>query len=165
MPNIRTIAPCLWFDNQAEQAAKHYTGIFKNSKVGTITRYGEAGQETHGQKPGTVMTVAFELDGQPFTALNGGPIFKFNEAVSFQINCETQKDIDYYWEKLGAGGDPEARQCGWLKDKFGVSWQVLPSILHELFKDEDSAASQRTMMALLQMKKLDIAALKKAHAG
>ena len=121
------IAPCLWFDDQAEPAAKFYTGIFPNSKTVKITRYGKAGQEVHGGKPGSVLTVAFELDGQAFTALNGGPVFKFNEAISFQVICDTQEEVDYYWEKLSAGGEPKAQQCGWLKDRYGVSWQVVPS--------------------------------------
>ena len=120
------IVPCLWFDSQAEEAAKYYTGIFKNSKITNVSHYTEAGREIHGRKAGSVMTVAFELDGQPFTALNGGPDFKFNEAISFQVICETQKEIDHYWDKLSQGGDPKAQQCGWLKDKFGLSWQVVP---------------------------------------
>src|SRR5687767_3156953 len=118
MPAIQKITPCLWFDHQAEDAAKFYTDIFPNSKIGKVTRYGEAGQEIHGQKPGTVLTVAFELDGQAFTALNGGPLFKFTEAISFQIDCQTQEDVDHYWDKLSAGGDKQAQQCGWLKDPF-----------------------------------------------
>ena len=159
------IAPCLWFDDQAEEAAKHYTGIFKNSKIGTISRYGEAGQEIHQRKPGSVMTVAFELDGQSFLALNGGPLFQFNEAVSLMVNCETQQEIDYYWEKLSQGGDKQAQQCGWLKDKFGVSWQVVPTALQDLLKDPNVEGSQRAMNAMLQMKKIDIAALKRAYDG
>jgi len=165
MPTVQRISPCLWFDSEGEQAARFYTGIFKNSRIVTITRYGKAGFETHHRPAGSVMTVLFELDGQEFTALNGGPLFKFNEAISFQVNCKTQKDIDYYWEKLSAGGDPKAQQCGWLKDKYGVSWQVVPTIMAELFKDENSAKAQRTMEAMLPMKKLDIAELKRANAG
>jgi predicted 3-demethylubiquinone-9 3-methyltransferase (glyoxalase superfamily) len=165
MPTVQRISPCLWFDSEAEEAARFYTGIFKKSRIVTITRYGKAGFETHHRPAGSVMTVLFELDGQEFTALNGGPLFKFSEAISFQVNCETQKDIDYYWEKLSAGGNPEAQQCGWLKDKFGLSWQVVPTMIATLFKDENSAKSQRAMEALLKMKKLDIAALKKAAAG
>ena len=165
MPTVQRISPCLWFDSEAEQAARFYTGIFKNSRIVTITRYGKAGFETHHRPAGSVMTVLFELDGQEFTALNGGPLFKFNEAISFQVNCKTQKDIDYYWEKLSAGGDPKAQQCGWLKDKYGVSWQVVPTIMAALFKDENSAKAQRTMEAMLPMKKLDIAELKRANAG
>ncbi|HEY3113580.1 MAG TPA: VOC family protein [Gemmatimonadaceae bacterium] len=165
MPTVQKISPCLWFDSEAEQAAQFYTGIFKNSRIVTITRYGKAGFETHHRPAGSVMTVSFELDGQKFTALNGGPLFKFNEAISLQVHCETQKEIDYYWEKLSAGGDPKAQQCGWLKDKYGLSWQVVPTIVGELFKDENSAKSQRAMEAMLRMKKLDIAELKKAFAG
>jgi predicted 3-demethylubiquinone-9 3-methyltransferase (glyoxalase superfamily) len=165
MPTVQRISPCLWFDSEAEEAARFYTGIFKNSRIVTITRYGKAGFETHHRPAGSVMTVLFELDGQKFTALNGGPLFKFTEAISFQVNCETQKDIDYYWEKLSAGGNPEVQQCGWLKDKYGLSWQVVPTMMAELFKDENSTKSERAMKALLQMKKLDIAALKKAAAG
>src|SRR5215212_3407488 len=118
MQLIQRITPCLWFDHQAEEAAKFYIAIFRNARIIQVSRYGEAGREVHGRAAGTVMTVAFELDGQTFTALNGGPIFKFNEAVSLQINCETQKEADFYWEKLGAGGDPKAQQCGWLKDRY-----------------------------------------------
>jgi predicted 3-demethylubiquinone-9 3-methyltransferase (glyoxalase superfamily) len=155
----------LWFDNQAEEAARYYTGIFKNSKIGTITRYGEAGREVHGRPPGTVMTVAFELNGQPFTALNGGPVFKFNEAVSFQIMCRTQEEIDHYWNRLTAGGDQQAQQCGWLKDKYGLSWQVVPTVLVEMMKDPDPEKSGRVMEAMLQMKKIDIAELERAFEG
>jgi len=165
MPSVQKISPFLWFDSEAEQAAKFYTGIFKNSRIVTISRYGKAGFEAHHRPAGSVMVVVFELEGQEFTALNGGPTFKFNEAISFQVKCETQKDIDYYWEKLSAGGDPKAQQCGWLKDKYGLSWQVVPTIMAELFKDEKSAKAQRVMEAMLPMKKLDIAALKKAAAG
>ena len=165
MPVVQRLTPCLWFDGQAEQAATFYTAIFKNSKIGQVSRYGEAGREVHGRPAGTVMTVAFELDGQTFTALNGGPEFKFNEAVSFQINCDTQEDVDYYWAKLTAGGDDKAQQCGWLKDKYGVSWQVVPRVLMEMISDPDPRKSGRVMEALLPMKKLDIAALKRAYAG
>jgi predicted 3-demethylubiquinone-9 3-methyltransferase (glyoxalase superfamily) len=165
MTSAQPITPCLWFDSQAEEAARYYTGIFKNSKIGTISRYGEAGREVHGRPPGSVMTVEFELNGQPFTALNGGPVFKFNEAVSFQIMCRTQEEIDHYWNKLSAGGDKDAQQCGWLKDKFGLSWQVVPTVLVELMKDQDKEKSGRAMEAMLQMKKLDIAELERAFAG
>ncbi len=165
MPSILKITPCLWFDDQAEDAARFYTGIFPNSKIGKISRYNDVGQEIHGKPPGAVMTVAFELDGQSFTGLNGGPIFKFNEAISFQVNCETQEEVDYYWQKLSAGGDEAAQQCGWLKDKYGASWQIVPSIVQELFLDAESEKSKRAMQALLQMKKLDIAELKRAYAG
>jgi predicted 3-demethylubiquinone-9 3-methyltransferase (glyoxalase superfamily) len=159
------ISPCLWFDHQAEEAARFYTGIFPESRITGISRYGEAGKEIHERPPGSVMTVAFELNGQSFTALNGGPVFKFSEAVSLQIDCATQEEVDFYWEKLGEGGDPEARQCGWLKDKFGLSWQVVPSILPELVGTPESSASQRAMAAMMKMKKLDIAGLEKAYAG
>jgi predicted 3-demethylubiquinone-9 3-methyltransferase (glyoxalase superfamily) len=158
MQVIQRITPCLWFDDQAEEAVKFYTAIFGNSKIVSVARYGEAGHEVYGKQEGTVMTVAFELDGQAFTALNGGPQFKFNEAISFQLHCKTQEDVDHYWEKLSVGGDERAQQCGWLKDKFGVSWQVVPN-------DPDSKKSQRVMGAMLQMKKIDINKLKQAYAG
>lgn len=162
---MQRITPCLWFDDQAEEAAGFYTAIFRNSRIVDIVRYGKTGHEIHGKAAGTVMTVAFELDGQAFTALNGGPMFKFNEAVSFQVHCETQEDVDYYWEKLSEGGDEKAQQCGWLKDKYGVSWQVVPGILPEMLNDPDSEKSQRAMAAMLQMKKIDIDELKRAFAG
>jgi predicted 3-demethylubiquinone-9 3-methyltransferase (glyoxalase superfamily) len=165
MARIDKITPCLWFDNQAEEAARYYTGIFKNSKIGKISRYGEAGKEIHGRPPGSVMTVEFELEGQKFTALNGGPVFTFNEAISFQIGCETQQEIDYYWDRLTKGGDERAQQCGWLKDKYGVSWQVVPAMLAELFTDPDREKTDRVMEALLPMKKLNIEELKRASQG
>ena len=165
MASAQKITPCLWFDDQAEEAAKFYTGIFKNSKIGSISRYGEAGREVHGRPPGTVMTVAFELNGQSFTALNGGPVFKFNEAISFQVNCQDQKEVDYYWEKLSEGGDEKAQQCGWLKDKYGVSWQIVPTVLIDMLGEPTSEKSQRAMAAMLQMKKIDIAKLERAYAG
>ena len=162
MHTIQRITPCLWFDDQAEQAVALYTSIFKNSRIISISRYGEAGHEIHGRQPGSVMTVAFELDGQAFAAINGGPMFKFTEAISLVVNCETQEEVDYYWEKLSAGADPKFQQCGWLKDKFGVSWQVVPTVLPQLLSGPDPAKSQRAMQALLQMKKLDIDKLKQA---
>lgn len=162
---IQKITPCLWFDNQAEEAAIFYTSIFKNSKIGRMTRYGKEGFEIHGRPEGTVMTAEFELDGQAFTALNGGPIFKFNEAVSFQVHCETQEEVNYYWEKLSEGGDKNAQQCGWLKDKYGLSWQVVPRLLIELLSDPDPEKAQRTMKAMLQMKKIDIEKIKRAYDG
>jgi predicted 3-demethylubiquinone-9 3-methyltransferase (glyoxalase superfamily) len=165
MQHNQKITPCLWFDDQAEEAVKFYTAIFRNSKIINMTRYTEAGREIHGKPAGTVMTVAFELNGQAFTALNGGPMFKFNEAISFQVNCETQEEVDYYWEKLSAGGDERAQQCGWLKDKYGVSWQVVPAVLIEMINAPDSEKSQRAMEAMLQMKKIDIDELKRAYAG
>ena len=157
---LQKITPCLWFDDQAEEAARFYTAIFPNSKIGAVTRYTEAGQEIHGKKPGSVLTVELELDGQRFTALNGGPMFKFTEAVSLQIHCDTQAELDHFWEKLSAGGDPKAQQCGWLKDKFGVSWQVVPSVLPKLI--EDPAKAGRVLGVLMGMQKLDIAALQAA---
>ena len=159
------ITPCLWFNTEAEDAARFYTGIFKDSKITEISYYSDAGQEHHGHAPGTVMTVAFELKGQTFTALNGGPCFKINEAISFQIGCETQDEIDDYWARLTDGGPVEAQQCGWVKDKFGVSWQIVPVILTELLTDADTAKARRAMQAMLQMRKLDIAALRKAYEG
>ena len=165
MPSIRKITPCLWFDDQAEEAAQFYTAIFPNSKIVSTTRYGEAGREIHGKPAGTVMTVAFELDGHEFTALNGGPLFKFNEAISFQVHCETQEQVDYYWEWLSQGGDEKAQQCGWLEDKYGVSWQVFPTALLDMINDPDAKNSQRAMAAMLQMKKIDMDALRRAYAG
>ena len=162
---IHTIVPCLWFDDQAEAAANFYVGIFPNSKITTMSRYGEAGRDVHGREPGSVLTVDFELDGQRFTALNGGPIFKFNEALSFQIHCDDQQELDYYWDRLSAGGDPNAQQCGWLKDRYGLSWQVVPIVMLEMLEDSLSERSQRAFAAMMQMKKLDIAALKKAYDG
>jgi len=159
------LRPCLWFDSQAEEAARFYVGVFENSRILKTTRYGQAGHDIHGRPEGSVMTVEFELEGQKFTALNGGPHFRFNEAVSFEIHCETQEEIDYYWEKLTADGDPKAQQCGWLKDRFGLSWQVVPTELTEMLTDETSEASQRAFEAMLQMKKLDIAELKRAYEG
>jgi len=164
MPVVQRITPCLWFDSQAEDAARFYAGIFKNSKIGKISRYPEAGREVHGKAPGTVMVVEFELEGMTFTALNGGPIFKFNEAISFQVYCDTQEEVDYYWDKLSEGGDKEAQRCGWLKDKYGASWQIVPKAMAEMMTG-DPDKSQRAFKALLQMKKLDIAALKRAYAG
>jgi predicted 3-demethylubiquinone-9 3-methyltransferase (glyoxalase superfamily) len=165
VPGTQRINPCLWFDSEAEEAANFYISIFKNPRIVRIARYGEAGKETHQRPAGSVLTVAFELDGQPFTALNGGPVFEFNEAVSLQVNCETQQEVDYYWEKLTAGGDVKAQQCGWLKDKYGVSWQVVPTVLDEMLSDPDTQKTERVMTALLQMKKLDIPTLKQAYAG
>ena len=165
MAVINKITPCLWFDDQAEAAVAFYTGIFKNSKITTVSRYGEAGKEIHGKTPGTVMVVAFELEGQTFTALNGGPIFKFNEAISLQVNCESQAEVDHHWTKLSAGGDPGAQQCGWLKDRYGVSWQIVPTALVQYLGGSDPAGAKRAIQAMMQMVKLDIAALKKAYEG
>jgi predicted 3-demethylubiquinone-9 3-methyltransferase (glyoxalase superfamily) len=153
----------LWFNDQAEEAAKFYVSIFKNSKIVCVTRYGEAGAGVSGRPPGSVMTVKFLLEGQEFVALNGGPHFKFTEAISFVINCQTQKELDKFWEKLSAGGQKDL--CGWLKDKYGLSWQIVPACLGELLDDKDARKSQRVMEAVLQMAKIDMKTLKKAHAG
>lgn len=162
---MKKITPCLWFDGNAEEAVKFYTSICKKSKIGKIARFGKEGFEIHGGRQGTVLSIEFELNGQSFMALNGGPQFKFNEAVSFQIFCKTQKEIDYYWTKLCAGGDPRAQQCGWLKDKFGLSWQIVPVILGKMMADKDIKKADRVMEALLQMKKLDIKTLEQAYKG
>ena len=154
---MEKITPCLWFDGKAEEAIRFYTSIFKKSKKGVITKYGEAGPG----KKGTVMTATFEIAGQEFMALNGGPEFKFSPAISFVVNCKKQKEVDYYWEKLLEGGAPQ--QCGWLTDKFGVSWQVVPTALPKLLKDKDPVRSQRVMEAMLKMVKLDIKLLKQAY--
>ena len=160
---MQKISPCLWFDDNAEDAVKFYVSIFNNSKVGNVTRYGKEGYEIHKKKEGSVMTIDFEIEGQKFLGLNGGPIFRFNEAISFQIYCDTQEEIDYYWEKLTEGGDKNAQVCGWLKDKFGVSWQVVPIALIKMLQDKDSKKTERVMKAMLQMQKLDIDALTKAY--
>lgn len=165
MQRIQRITPCLWFDDQAEEAARFYTAIFSNSRILGMTRYGEAGREVHGRPAGSVMVVAFELDGQAFTALNGGPVFTFNEAISLQVSCETQEEVDHYWDRLSQGGDEKAQQCGWLKDRYGVSWQIVPTVLPEMLADPDTGRSQRAMAAMLTMKKIDIAALQRAFAG
>lgn len=158
---MQKITPCLWFDDKAEEAANFYVSIFKNSKMGSITRYGEAGAEVSGRPNGTVMTVTFKLDGQEFMALNGGPIFKFTEAVSFIVNCKTQKELDELWEKLSEGG--EKGRCGWLKDKYGLSWQIVPPGMDKMLQDKDTKRSERVMKAVLQMTKLDIKTLKQAY--
>lgn len=163
MPVVKQrITNCLWFDSNAEEAANFYTSIFSNSRILRISRYGNEGQEIHGGKPGSVLVVSFELDGQQFEALNGGPIFKFNEAVSLIVNCETQEEIDYYWEKLTEGGKESS--CGWLKDKFGVSWQVVPVVLGDMMTHPDSRKSERVMKAFLQMKKFDLKKLEEEFA-
>jgi len=164
MPKIQQkITPFLWFDTQAEEAAEFYTSIFENSRITRISRYGKVGREVHGKEAGSVLTVEFEIEGQAFIALNGGPHFKFNEAVSFQVTCETQDEIDYFWSKLSEGG--QEGQCGWLKDKYGLSWQVVPSALPQMLTDADGAKSERVMKALLQMKKFDLQALERAYTG
>src|SRR5262249_7814920 len=145
--SLHKLTTCLWFDNEAEAAANFYVSVFKNAKLGHISRYGNEGQDVHGRAPGSVMVAEFEIEGQSFIGLNGGPIFKFNEAVSFQIGCESQAEVDYYWDKLSAGGSEG--QCGWLKDKFGVSWQVVPKVLPKLLSDPDKAKSGRAMRAML----------------
>jgi predicted 3-demethylubiquinone-9 3-methyltransferase (glyoxalase superfamily) len=160
---MQKISPCLWFDDDAEDAVKFYASIFKDSKIGNVTRFGKEGYEIHKKKEGSVMTIDFEIEGQKFLALNGGPIFKFNEAISFQIYCDTQEEIDYYWDKLTEDGDKNAQVCGWLKDKFGVSWQVVPVALIKMLEDKDSRKTERVMKAMLQMQKLDIDALRKAY--
>lgn len=158
---MQKITPCLWFDNQAEEAAKFYVSIFKNSKIGNITRYGEAGATVSGRPKGSVMTVTFEIEGQEFVALNGGPHFTFSEAISLMVKCETQKEIDVMWEKLSQGG--ETGQCGWLKDKYGLSWQIISPMWDEMLQDKDAKKSERVMKAILQMTKPDIKTLKQAY--
>lgn len=159
---MQKISPFLWFNDQAEEAVKFYVSIFKNSKIVCVTRYGEAASKASGRPNGSVMTVQFQLEGQEFVALNGGPHFKFTEAISFVVNCRTQRELDRFWENLSAGG--EKSQCGWLKDKHGVSWQIVPESLEKMLSDKDACKSQRVMESLLQMEKLDIKTLKKAYA-
>lgn len=163
MAITQKITANLWFADQAEEAANYYTSIFKNSSIGRITRYGKEGFDIHHQPEGKVMTVEFELEGIKYFALNGWPEFKFNEAISFIVNCETQEEVDYYWNKLTQGGDPKAQECGWLKDKFGLSWQIIPTILDELISDPDAEKAGRVMNAMLGMKKLDIEKLQAAY--
>jgi predicted 3-demethylubiquinone-9 3-methyltransferase (glyoxalase superfamily) len=162
---VQPISPCLWFDSQAEEAARFYVSIFTKGQIVNITRYPAVGQEVHKRAPGSVMTVEFVLNGLPFTALNGGPIFKFNEAVSLQVMCTTQAEIDHYWAKLNEGGDAGAQACGWLKDKFGLSWQIVPTGMAKMFKDPKSPATERAFAAMMKMKKIDIAELKRAYKG
>lgn len=163
MPLKRPVTPCLWFADQAEEAARFYVDIFPDSRIRKITRYGTIGFEFHRRPAGSVMTVEFDLDGQPFTALNGGPAFTFNEAVSFQVFAETQQELDYYWDRLGAGGAPQ--QCGWLKDRFGLSWQVIPTVMDDMFDNPESPEYQRAMAAMFTMRKLDIAEIQRAFHG
>ena len=160
-----TITPCLWFDDHAEEAVSFYTSIFKHSKMGRVSRYGEEGAKASGRPAGTVMTLEFQLDGRVFVALNGGPVFRFNEAISFQVYCKTQEEVDHYWDRLSNGGDVQAQQCGWLKDKYGVSWQIVPSVLIEMLQDKDPAKTNRVMKAVVQMKKIDIKRLEQAYAA
>nr|WKN38912.1 VOC family protein [Tunicatimonas sp. TK19036] len=162
---MQKIISNLWFDQQAEDAVKFYTSVFENSRIVKTAYYGNEGQEAHGMPEGTVMTIEFELEGQTFLALNGGPHFQFNEAISFIINCDTQEEIDYYWNKLSEGGDEKAQMCGWLKDQYGLSWQVVPRTLDDMMTDEDKEKSARVMKAMLQMKKLDLETLKQAYEG
>ncbi len=165
MLKLQRITSNLWFANEAEEAAKFYVSVFKNSHIGKISHYPEAGQEIHKMKPGSVMLVEFFLDGQQFLALNGGPIFKFTEALSLVVNCDTQEEIDYYWDKLRQGGDPKAQVCGWLKDKFGLSWQVVPIKMNELMTGNDKEKNSRVMTEMMKMKKLDLAKLEEAYQG
>ncbi|OGU30543.1 MAG: hypothetical protein A2057_12615 [Ignavibacteria bacterium GWA2_35_9] len=158
---MQKITPFLWFDTQAEEAVNFYSSLFKDSKVGNASRYDEAGAAASGRPEGSVMTVSFQLNGQEFTAINGGPHFKFTEAISFVVNCENQEEVDYYWEKLSAV--PQSEMCGWLKDKYGLSWQIVPTVLSKLLTDKDAKKSQRVMQAMLQMKKIEIADLEKAY--
>ena len=158
---MQKITPFLWFDDKAEEAVNFYVSIFKNSKITGITRYGEAGSEVAGRPKGTIMTIAFQLEGQEFVALNGGPVFTFSPAISFVVNCETQEEVDKLWEKLSEGGEIE--QCGWLRDKYGVSWQIVPTILGEMLQDKNAEKSERVMKAMLQMKKIDIKGLEQAY--
>ena len=160
--SAKTIMPCLWFDTQAEAAANHYVSIFENSRIRSVSRFGSEGKEIHGKDNGTVMTVEFEIEGQRFVALNGGPQFTFDEAISFQIHCETQEEVDYFSTRLADGG--EQGPCGWVKDKFGLSWQVTPAMLPELLMNQDRTKADRVMKAMLKMRKIDIAALKQAAA-
>lgn len=170
---MHTITPCLWFDGHAEEAAHFYVSVFSSgrqsvsegtqSKIISVARYGEAASEVSGMAKGTVMTVEFQLGGQHFVALNGGPVFKFNEAISFQVHCQTQEEIDHYWDKLSEGGDQNAQQCGWLKDKYGMSWQIVPTVLPKMLQDKDTQKTNRVMKALLQMQKLDIKRLEQAY--
>lgn len=165
MIHTQKITPNLWFDTNAEQAVNFYVNVFKNSSIGHITRYGKEGYEIHKMPEGSILTIQFTIEGQHFLALNGGPVFKFNEAVSFIIYCDTQEEIDYYWDKLTPGGDPNAQQCGWLKDKFGLSWQVAPTVLDKMLTDSDREKTERVMAAFMPMKKLDIKTLEKAYNG
>ena len=165
MAIVQKITPCLWFDKSAEEAANFYVSIFGNSGIETITRYGRQGFERHGMPEGTVQTVTFRLEGQRFTALNGGPRYTLSPAVSFLVHCESQAEVDHFWNKLGEGGDPTWQVCGWLRDRFGLSWQVVPEELPQLVGGPDPEGSRRATEAMLKMKKLDLAALKAAYAG
>jgi predicted 3-demethylubiquinone-9 3-methyltransferase (glyoxalase superfamily) len=165
MATIQKIVPCLWFDTHAEDAAKFYVSVFPHSRIQRVTHYTSEGKEIHGHEPGSVLTVLFEIAGCPITALNGGPQFKFSEAISLQVMCDTQDEIDHYWGKLGAGGDENSQQCGWLRDKFGLSWQIVPAKLFDMLADAEPEKAGRIMNAILSMKKLDIARLEQAASG
>lgn len=165
MARLAIIQPCLWFDDQAEEAARFYTGIFPDSAIGTITRYTDVGQEHHGKPVGSVLTVAFTLAGQPFLALNGGPVFRFNEALSLQVLCETQDEVDHYWHHLTEGNPAAAMECGWLKDRYGLPWQVVPVRLTELLADPDAEVVRRVTRAMFAMQKMDIATLERAASA
>lgn len=160
---MQKITPFLWFDTQAEEAVNFYTSIFKNSRIGNMVRYDAEGAKVSGKPEGSVMTASFELEGQEFTALNGGPVFKFSPAISFSVSCETQDEVDHFWNTLSEGGDAAAQQCGWLADKFGVTWQIVPTVLSTMLSDSDPVKAQRVMSAMLQMKKIDIAILQAAY--
>ncbi|NSL85600.1 VOC family protein [Chitinophaga solisilvae] len=162
---VQKITPNLWFDKNGEEAVKFYVSIFQDSRIGRVTHYTKEGFEIHQMPEGTVMTMEFQIEGQEFVALNAGPVFTFNEAISFVVNCSSQEEVDYYWNKLSEGGDPNAQMCGWLKDKFGVSWQVVPTELTDLLQDKDTARVSRVTNAIFKMKKLDIGELRKAHGG
>jgi predicted 3-demethylubiquinone-9 3-methyltransferase (glyoxalase superfamily) len=164
MSRVQRITPFLWFDHHAEEAANFYVAIFPNSRVVRTMRYGETAKEI-GAIPGTVMVVDFELEGVHFSALNGGPNFRFTEAVSFVVHCDSQQEVDHYWEKLGEGGEPQAQQCGWLKDRFGLSWQIIPERVLDLLTSGDTATSERAMGAVLKMRKIDIADVERAVSG
>lgn len=165
MPALQRLQPCLWFDHQAEEAARFYVDIFPNSSIDLITYYSDVGQKEHGRQPGSVMTASFTLDGQSMLGLNGGPLFKFSPAVSLMINCDTQEEIDHYWRRLGEGGDPAAQQCGWLKDRFGLSWQIVPEPWMRLLVSGEQTGIDRGMRAMFAMKKLKLAELLAAYEG
>ena len=165
MPTIHKIVPCLWFDDEAEEAARFYVSVFEGSRIDRITHYGEDGEAEHGRPPGSVLTVAFELGGQPFTALNGGRAVEFSDAMSLQVMCDTQDEIDCYWARLSAGGDAKAQRGGWLKDRYGLSWQIIPTALLDALGDKDPAKARRSMEAMLKMKKIDIKTLEAARNG
>ena len=165
MPTLQTITPCLWFDDNAEAAVDFYLSVFANARITAVTRYGEAGQEIHRRPPGSVLTIGFELDGQSFTALNAGPGHPFSPAISLQVNCDTQDEVDHYWARLSEGGDEADQRCGWLKDRFGLSWQIVPTAVMRMLQGDDAEKAGRMMMALMQMTKLDIRALEDAYNG